>query len=121
MSLSKRPVVLAALLVTLITTACVTGQQADRQDPFEAAGAGTDDILITIENNDFRDANIFAYWDGVRDRIGFVVGKTSRTFRTKWKSERVQLGVDFVGRGAYRTRDEEVWPGDHLNFVILGR
>ena len=80
---------------------------------------GSEDVRITIENVDFRDATIYAYWNGVKRRVGFVVGKKTETFRMRWLSDRLQLEVDFVGRGGYRTESIDVLPGDHLNFVIM--
>lgn len=118
--LRRRDATSIIFLVTVILTSCQTGQSEGVQDPFVASGPEQgEEVLLTVENNDFRDANIFAFWDGVRDRVGFVTGKTSRTFRMKWRSERVQIGVDFVGRGGQRSGNVDVWPGDHLNYVIM--
>ena len=105
---------LAATLAGCATT------PAER-DTFSAVGGyrGSEDVRITIENVDFRDATIFANWNGARRRVGFVVGKTSETFRMRWLGERLHLEVDFVGRGGYRTESIEVLRGDHLNFVIM--
>lgn len=115
MSLSLRSGVFGTLLLALSGTACGTTQAAN---PFEPA-PHDEDVFLTVENNDFRDATIYAYWNGVRDRVGMVVGKTSETFRMEWRSEEIQLGIDFVGGGGYRTETLDVWSGDHLNFVIL--
>jgi hypothetical protein len=106
---------LAAVLV-LATAACAGGSAAPRPDPL--VGPAPEEVLLTVENNDFRDASIFAYWSGVRQRVGEVTGKTSRTFRMTWRHERVQLGIDFVGGGRLRTGSIDVLQGDHLNFVI---
>ena len=111
---------LIILLVAGFFSSCQPGQNEGVEDPFVASGPEqSEEVLLTVENNDFRDANIFAFWDGVRDRVGFVTGKTSRTFRMKWRSEHVQIGVDFVGRGGQRSGNVDVWPGDHLNYVIM--
>jgi hypothetical protein len=37
----------------------------------------------------------------------------------RWRSEWAHLGVDFLGRGGYETERVPVYPGDHLNFVIM--
>lgn len=118
--LPRRETTSIILVVAVVLGSCQTGQNERVQDPFVASGPEqSEEVLLTVENNDFRDANIFAFWDGVRDRVGFVTGKTSRTFRMKWRSERVQIGVDFVGRGGQRSGNVDVWPGDHLNYVIM--
>ena len=105
---------LAATLAGCATTPAQGG-------PFSAVGGdrGNEDVRITIENVDFRDATVYAYWNGVRRRVGFVVGKTSKTFRMRWLSERLLLEIDFVGGGGYRTESIDVFRGDHLNFVIM--
>jgi hypothetical protein len=116
----KRPLRPAALLSVLALAACASSQSATprSEDPF-SGGAANEEVLLTVQNNDFRDASIYVYWNGVRDRVGEVTGKTSETFRMSWRSERVELGIDFVGGGGYRSESIDVTQGDHLNFVIL--
>ena len=118
MSVSCRSAVLGGLVSALVATACATGG-GQTEDPFSSSGSAEEDVLLTVENNDFRDATIYAYWNGVKRRVGMVVGKTSETFNMRWRSERIQLEVDFVGRGGYRSEMVDVWAGDHLNFVIM--
>jgi hypothetical protein len=121
MTRSRSFFVMSGLALTLAVAGCGAGAGASN-DPFyqNANRAGFDDpIRITIENNDYRDATIYAYWNGVRDRIGMVTGKTTQTFTADWKAERLYLSIDFVGRGGYRTESIDVWAGDHLNYVIL--
>jgi hypothetical protein len=48
-----------------------------------------------------------------------VTGKTTETFSMRWRSELIQLEIDFVGGGGYRTESIDVWAGDHLNYVIM--
>lgn len=114
MSLPNRSGLLAGLVLVLTAAACATGQR----NVFEAVRRVDEAVLLSVENNDFRDATIYAYWNGVKTRLGMVVGKTSETFRMRWRSEEVQLEVDFVGRGTFRTERIDVWAGDHLDFVI---
>jgi hypothetical protein len=103
------------MLSILALAACATCLS---EDPF-SGGAASEQVLLTVQNNDFRDASIYVYWNGVRDRVGEVTGKTSETFRMRWRSESVQLGIDFVGGGGYRSETIGVNEGEHLNFVIL--
>ena len=93
-------------------------------NPFQGPGSGGsdsgyEDVRLTVENRDFRDATIYAYWNTSRRRVGFVVGKTSRTFEMRWLAEEVQFEVDFVGRGGFRSEVLGVSPGDHLSFLIM--
>lgn len=114
---------LGTVLMALGMAACASmSEPAERaaDDPFEVArGGGTDEVLLTVENNDFRDATIYVLWNGARRRAGTVTGKTSETFRMEWRSEWVQLEVDFLGGGGYTTERVDVVQGDHLNFVIM--
>jgi hypothetical protein len=106
-----------ALVTALAAAGCSTTQEAEGS-PFDGSRA-SEDIQLTVENNDFRDATIHVYWNGMRTRAGIVTGKTSETFRMRWRSEWAHLGVDFLGRGGYETERVPVYPGDHLNFVIM--
>jgi len=110
---------LSGFVLALATAGCVTGSAEAPRDPFDAAASQDEEVFLTVENNHFQDANIFAHWDGIRRRVGMVTGKTTETFQMKWVSERVQLEIDFVGGGGYRTESVDVWQGDHLNFVIM--
>ncbi len=105
-------------LCLVLASGCASTPDNTTRSPFDENTA-PEDILLTVENNDFRDATIHVYWNGVRTRAGTVIGKTSETFRMKWKSEWAHLGVDFLGRGGYQTERVPVYPGDHLNFVIM--
>lgn len=109
------------VLVLLAALAGCATNPAEGETPFRAVRGdrGSEDVRITIQNVDFRDATVYARWNGVRRRVGFVVGKTSKTFRMRWLSERLQFEVDFVGGGGYRTESIDVLQGDHLNFVIM--
>jgi len=115
----------AGVLAAALAAGCATSQTPDpATDPFDGGGAGREDVLLTVENNDFRDASIYALWNGVRRRVGSVTGKTSETFRMEWRSEEIQLEIDFLGGGSgddYVSERVPVTQGDHLNFVIMGR
>lgn len=107
-----------ALVAVLATSACAATTQTAGGDPFEGS-TQRDEILLTVENNDFRDATIHVYWNGLRTRAGIVTGKTTETFRLPWRSEWAHIGVDFLGGGGYETEQVPVNPGEHLNFVIM--
>lgn len=115
---ATRPLLALALGITLAVSGCASRQE-EVGSPFDGT-RGADDVLLTVENNDFQDATIHLVWDGVRTRAGMVVGKTTETFRLPWRSEWAQIEVDFVGvRDDYHSERVPVYPGDHLNFVIM--
>jgi len=112
---------IALVFVALLAaSACATtrGDTGANAGPF-AEGAWSEEALLTVENNDFRDATIDVYWNGMRTRAGVVTGKTTETFELRWRSEWVRLGVDFLGSGGYETELVPVDPGDHLSFTIM--
>ncbi|MDH3206507.1 MAG: hypothetical protein OEO79_07840 [Gemmatimonadota bacterium] len=119
MSSSRTLIGFGAVGCVLALTACASLAQTSA-DPFDEGAPGYDaPVMVTIENNDFRDATVYGMWSGVRDRLGMVTGKTTRTFSTEWRSESFSFYVNFVGGGEYRSESIEVWSGDHLNFVIM--
>jgi hypothetical protein len=111
-----RDVVAMPMMLGLVLAACAG--QSERPNPFSGVGDAT--IQITVDNQDWRDATLYADWNGVRQRIGMVVGKTTETFRTPWRDYYVRLDVDFIGGGGLPSRDAiQVQAGDHIDYVIM--
>jgi hypothetical protein len=100
--------------------ACVHGGgQVDELGPYERARGG-EEVLLTVQNHDFLDATIYAYWNGAKSRVGTVSGKRTQTFRMEWRGEYMRLGVEFLGsREGYVSELTGVTQGDHLDFVIM--
>ena len=49
-------------------------------------------IQLTVENNDFNDAVVYANWQGsVRHRVGLFTGKTKQTVTFPWRGDIVQF------------------------------
>jgi hypothetical protein len=79
-------------------------------------------VQLTVQNNDFKDATVYAVWEGgVRRRIGTVTGKTSATFTFDWVSHIIRVEADFVAGDGFLSDPIEVWKGDHLNLVIMSQ
>jgi hypothetical protein len=77
-------------------------------------------VQLTVQNQRFEDAAIYAVWrGGVRQRVGLATGTTSSTFSFEWKADVVQFEVDFIAADGYMVDPIEVSPGDHLDLVIL--
>jgi len=108
------------VVVCLIATACGgRGGQRDLPNPFTS---DDDEVLLTIHNHDFKNANVYAHWTGGRDRVGTVPGMTSETFTFRWRDEEVSLGIEFIGNtDGYRTQRIDVTQGDHLDYIIWPR
>ena len=79
----------------------------------------TGSVLLTVQNDNYWDATIHANWGGMRERLGFVVGKTTETFTFSWRRDEMKVEVSFVGDGEWRTDFILVSPGDHLDLMIL--
>lgn len=113
---SLKNLALVAVLSTSALTACATGSP---DNPMQL-GARDEPVRITVQNNDFYDAVIYANWIGsTRDRVGMVTGKTTETFTVDWRSERVWFEADFVSGGSVPFEPVDVWGGDHLDLVIM--
>ena len=82
-------------------------------------GGSSETLLLTVQNDNYWDATIHANWGGVRDRVGFVVGKTTETFAFEWRREDVRFDVAFIGDGGWQSEMMVVFPGDHLELRIL--
>ena len=112
------------IAVLFVAAGCATTPPAG--DPF--AEAPEEDVYLTVRNNERRPATIYAYWNGVKERVGSVTASGQRTFTMKWKHEEVRIGYELLGRRALPGAADyvdgdltgliEVWGGDHLDLVI---
>lgn len=107
--------VLAAAACLVAVAACAS---SETDSPFQAAPDASQSVRLTVENNNPKDAAIYANWGGRRNRVGMVTGKTTRTFEMRWRYEEVRLEVDFVAGTGFVSEPIAVYGGDHLNFVI---
>lgn len=111
-----RLVVPTLLLVPLLVLQGCAGNYSD--NPFQG-GAGQNEIQVTVRNQNFSDASVWAIWRaGARVRLGSVTGNTSRTFSTAWRGDVIQFEVDFLGGGEYTTQSYPVNEGDHLDLTL---
>jgi hypothetical protein len=115
--MSSRRTVLTLLALGFPLAACAP--RTEPPSPFEGR-RGEGEIMITVDNQDWRDATLYADWNGVRQRVGMVLGKTTETFRTPWRDYFVKLDVDFIGGGGLPAREAiQVQAGDHIDYTIL--
>jgi hypothetical protein len=111
---------LLALGLPLLVAACSALREDTPPSPFENGGNVPQNIQITVDNQDWRDATLYADWNGVRQRVGMITGKTTQTFSTPWRDYMVRLDIDFVGGGGIPSRDPiQVQAGDHLDYTIM--
>ena len=104
------------VVLVLATAACATPDASPAQI---GEGREDDTVLVTVRNHEFQDAVIYANWNGLRSRVGMVVGKTTETFRVTWRTNEIRLEADFIGGGELLSEPIPVWAGEHIDFVIL--
>jgi hypothetical protein len=111
----------AGALLIVGATACA-GRTAG-PDPFTSGPGGrAGPVLLTVDNQDFRDATIYANWNGRKRRLGTVTGETRRTFEMQWLDYELSLEVDFLGGGEIKTGQRiSVLPGEHIDYIIMAQ
>lgn len=109
--------------VALLSASLLLGcSRSSRPTPMfgAARGSGSGSVTVTIQNQDFKDATIYANWAGMaRHRVGLAVGKTSQTFIIAWRSEVVQFDADFIAGRTFAFEPISVYEGDHLDLIIM--
>ena len=109
--------------VVLLSASLLLGcSRSSRPAPMFRAASGSGSVMVTIQNNDFKDATIYANWAGTtRRRGGLSVGKTTQTFDLEWKSEIVQFEADFIAGRTFTFDPINVREGDHLELIIMNQ
>lgn len=109
-------VALLVLVVSVGMAACsALGTGGD--NPFE--GAVAEEVLrVTVDNQNFKDATVWARWNGTRVRVGRITGNTSRTYDIRYRTDAVSFEIDFLAGGTHYGREITVSPGDHVRMTI---
>jgi hypothetical protein len=105
-----------ATALALWAAACAGSAKPADVSPFD--GRNAQPVLLTVDNQDFRDATIYVIWNGPKQRVGSVTGKTTKTFSMQWREYQMRLDVDFLGGGGLTGDPISVYAGDHIDFVI---
>ena len=113
----NRVVVGVVLLSASLLMGCA---HAPRSAPLFGAMRGSGIVTVTVRNDDFKDAVIYATWRGFnRKRVGLAIGKTSQTFTIEWQPVLLlQFDADFIAGGTVPFGDMPVNEGDHLDLII---
>ena len=115
----NRVVVGVVLLSASLLMGCA---RSPRSAPLFGAIGGSGAVTVTVQNNDFKDAVIYANWQGTtRKRVGLAIGKTSKTFTMEWQAESVQFVADFIAGGTFPFDIIQVFEGDHLDLIIMNQ
>lgn len=105
----------------LLTAACCAGLACGRTPPSQGAAPHrqADTVLVTVINQNFYDANVYASYDGYEvRRLGLVTGFSTDTFALPWRGSLLRMHMRFVGAGGGSSNELLVDPGDVLEFII---
>jgi hypothetical protein len=91
--------------------------------PIEEGGVVTADVEVTVENQNFQDAVVYAIWGaGPRDRLGMVTGNTTETFTTEVQAGGdMRIEVELIAGNDVVTESMGVFRGDDIRVVIPPR
>jgi hypothetical protein len=98
--------------LALAAAGCATGRPV-----LESA---SQEVEVTVENQNFKDAVVYAIWDsGPRARLGMVTGNTTQTFTAAPRgSGEMRVEVDFIAGSDTVTESIGVFRGDEIHVVI---
>ena len=107
---------LLIMLTVLAAGACASS----RGRPIAPRDGAAQNVAITVENQNFKDAVVYAIWGvGPRDRLGMVTGNTTQTFTTPLRgSGELRIEVDFIAGDDVVTQSMGAFQGDHIQVTI---
>lgn len=88
-------------------------------NPFRPDAAQQSEIGISIENQGFNDARIYAVSVAGLQLLGQVPGKGTRSFTLRWtRLDDLRLRMDFLAGETYQSNSVDAAPGDRVELVI---
>lgn len=107
----------AALIAALLNAACFASRQKDEN----SGPAPNNELIVSVQNNNWRDVTIYAVQNGRRVRLG-TVSSHERAVLTLpaafGGAGSLRLLLDPIGGNAYLTEPIALRPGDMLDLVI---
>ncbi len=84
-------------------------------NPFTDPGGSDGEVRVSVDNQNFNDASIYARRGGERIRLGDVTGKTRGTFSVRWDfTLTMEFEVSLIGGGGCVTRPLSVAAGEDV-------
>lgn len=77
-----------------------------------------DSVTLSIDNQNFYDANVYYQFSGVWRRLGTVNGNTQRGFRLRWEPTNLLVRVDFIGAGSAITDALALHPDEFVEIRV---
>lgn len=108
----------SVLLVTMLA-ACGHSPRPPEPEP----GTPAANVVVSVQNQNVNDVDVFANVNGLRQRLGTVTSQGSSTFEVNWgqigPAGRFSLIVSPIGgRGAYRSGALTLWPGSQVSLTV---
>jgi hypothetical protein len=112
--------ILAAGWTRLLVLAAALGAAGCASRGRAIEPSASQDIQVTVENQNFKDAVVYAIWGaGPRDRLGMVTGNSTQTLTTRMRGTTdLRIEVDFIAGDDVVTQSMGVFQGDHVHVVI---
>lgn len=108
---------LTVISLALALAACGSrGTSVSGESPRSA-----DEITVTVKNENFYDATVYACRSTRQQRLGVVSSNNTRTFTFRWVTGPLRMLVDFTGAGSHISDMITVEPGDNVDFVITSQ
>ncbi|MFQ5703630.1 MAG: hypothetical protein ACE5HT_06380 [Gemmatimonadales bacterium] len=107
----RRKSVMGIAAATLAFNAC--GLSGGSQNP-----APEQQITLSVKNQNFYDATLYAVWDTYNFRIGRVASNETQTFTMAWRPQDLRISINLQSVGSYLTLPMTVARGDELELYI---
>ena len=106
---------LLVLAAALLAAGCASGGR-----PIEPGFGTAQTVQVTVENQNFKDAVVYAIWRaGSRDRLGMVTGNTTQTLTADLRGTGdLRIEVDFIAGDDVVTQSLGVFQGDQVHVRI---
>ncbi|MGH7536102.1 MAG: hypothetical protein ACREMG_11055 [Gemmatimonadales bacterium] len=108
----------AAVLLAAGLAAC-----SHNPPPSPELGTPQANVLVTVQNQNVNDVDVFAVINGVRQRLGTVVSQSSGSFEIPWDRIGPAGGVSLIAApigasGAYRSGRLTIQPGSQVSLTV---
>jgi len=114
--MKARTATAGTLSLLIISASCSKGTPAVGA----VSPAWQDSVTVTIINDNFYDANIYAlYLGATRDRLGTVTGHSRGTFKIRYQPKQLVMWMHLIGVGVTVSNEILVDPGDELELRIM--
>lgn len=109
---------LAAVLLVAGLGAC-----SHNPPPAPELGSPQANVLVTVQNQNVNDVNVFTVIGGVRQRLGTVVSQASGSFEIPWDRIGPATGVSVLAApigapGAFNTGRLTISPGSQISLTV---